>query len=296
MRLTSNPSTIFASVFFLLAVSGSLMGCAHTETKAQTNRDAKTSLPPALSKTVFAESRGCFLLYDMKKDAFVKVVGEEICRERFVAASTFKVPLAVMAFDSGALRDEKQILKWDGKKESRPELNQDHDARTWMRDSVVWFSKRLTPKIGLSKIQKYLRDFKYGNEDMSGGLKEAWLVSPGLPEPALRISAYEQVEFLKNLWRDLLPVSKRSMQLTREITFLETSPQGYRLNGKTGSNFFDRERTKHLGWFVGHIEKEGQEYLVATVFSDLDPSIEPGFGGPRAKQMTKDWLASENLW
>ncbi len=291
MRSVSLTSS-FAAVLFTLA----LIGCAHKDAKTSNLTSAKPALPESLQKSVFAESRGCFLLYDMKSDAFIKVVGEEICRERFVASSTFKVPLAVMAFDSGALRDEKQILKWDGKKESRPEVNRDHDAQTWMRDSVVWFSKRLTPKIGLAKIQKYLRDFKYGNEDMTGGLREAWLVSPGLPDPALRISAYEQVEFLKSLWRDQLPVSKRAMQLTREITYLETSPQGYRLNGKTGSNFFDREHTKHLGWFVGHIEKDGREYLVATVFSDLDPSIEPGFGGPRAKMMTKQWLASENLW
>lgn len=282
-------------VFLVLStvLSVVFIGCSHSPVAPVP--ETASPLPPALAKTVFAESRGCFLLYEMKTNSFRKVVGEEICRERFVASSTFKVPLAVMAFDFGALRDEKQVLKWDGKVDSRKEVNRDHDARTWMRDSVVWFSQRLTPKIGLKKIEKYLHDFKYGNEDMTGGLQEAWLVSPALPEPSLRVSAYEQIEFLKKLWRDELPVSKRAMRLARKITYLETSPGGFLLNGKTGSNFFDPERTKHLGWFVGHLEKEGREYLFATVFSDLHPSID-GFGGPRAKQMTKDWLASEGLW
>lgn len=201
-----------------------------------------------------------------------------------------------MAFDAGVLKDENVVLKWDGKKDSRPEVNRDHDAKTWMRDSVVWFSQRLTPEIGSKRLQKYLHDFHYGNEDMKGGLTQAWLVAPNAKGPALKISAYEQLEFMKALWSDALPVSKRAMKLTREITYLETSPQGFVLNGKTGSNFYDSDRRQRLGWFVAHIARGDQEYIAVTNFRDLEKGKHDLVGGPQAKQMTKDQLVALGLW
>ncbi len=247
-------------------------------------------------KDPFAGVNGCFLLYNMKTQTFEKVIGESSCRERFVACSTFKVPLAVMAFDAKVLKDENQVLKWDGIKNDREALNHDHDAKTWMRDSVVWFSQRLTPKLGKKKLQKYLHAFKYGNEDMSAGITNAWLVSPGSQSPALKISPYEQVEFMKNLWTDNLPATKRAQNLTREITFLETSPNGFKLNGKTGSNYYDKEKKLSLGWFVSHIQNGEKEYIAVTNFSDLTPTTDSSYGGLRAKQITKDILAEQGLW
>ena len=138
----------------------------------------------------FPKMKGCFLLYNMKTGQFDKIIGQKNCQERLSPCSTFKVPLAVMAFDSGVLKDESVILKWDGKKGPRAVTNRDQNAKTWIRDSVVWFSQRLTPQIGKRKIDLYLIDFNYGNEDFSAGLTRAWLVPPGSKEPGLRISAY----------------------------------------------------------------------------------------------------------
>jgi beta-lactamase class D len=248
----------------------------------------------------FAGAKGCFLLYDMKSKSFKKVIGEENCRERFVACSTFKVPLSVMAFDSGVLKDESQVLKWNGEKGFLKSHDQDHNAKTWMRDSVVWFSQRLTPQLGREKVQQYLHDFKYGNEDFSGDITHAWLVSPGDNDPAVKISAYEQVEFMKNLWTDNLPVSKRATRITRDLTFLETSPHGFKLNGKTGSNYYDHDYQKEkrlgFGWFVSHLEKGDQEYIAVANLSDLTPTDQKQYGGLRAKQITKKILMDEGLW
>ena len=138
-------------------------------------------------KNYFPEQKGCFLLYNMKTGLFDKVIGEENCRERFVACSTFKIPLAVMAFDAGVLKDENQVLKWDGSKGFLDSHNQDHNAKTWMQHSVVWFSKKLTPPMGQEKFQRYLHEFHYGNEDLSGGITQAWLISPAEKMPSLDI-------------------------------------------------------------------------------------------------------------
>lgn len=263
------------------------LGCA-----GSAPRPASTEAPV----DPFAGAQGCFLLYDLKNDKFEKIVNEENCRERLPACSTFKVPLAVIAFEEGVLKDENTILKWDGKKDARPEVNRDHDAKSWMSESVVWFSQHLTPKIGESRMKKYLSDFQYGNQDLSEGLTRAWLVSPAEKDKGLRISGFEQVEFMKKLWNEDLPVSKRSQRLARELTFLETSPSGALLHGKTGSNYYDSERKVRLGWFVAHVEKDDREFIAVTRFSDTLPTDEPLYGGAKAKQITKKILESSGLW
>lgn len=255
-----------------------------------------SSVKEKVDPDYFPKMDGCFLLYNMGTQQLEKVIGNERCAQQLPACSTFKVPLAVIAFDSGILKDEKQILKWDGKVESRPEVNRDQNAQTWMRDSVVWFSQRLAVRLGPKKFQSYLDRLEYGNRDLSAGLTSAWLISPAAKGSALKISGYEQIEFLKKLWRDQLPASKRSQALTREITYLETSPQQFRLSGKTGSNFYDKDRKVHLGWFIGHLQKGDQEYLVVTNLSDREPTDQPGFGGARAKAIAKTILADLKLW
>lgn len=246
-------------------------------------------------KNPFAGMRGCFLLYNVNTSKFEKEIGDT-CRERFPACSSFKVPLAVMAFDSGTLKDEKVTSKWDGKQRLLPQWNKDHNAESWMKESVVWFSQRLTPKLGEKKLQKYLQDFNYGNKDISTGLTTAWLNSPSDARGSLAINAYEQVEFMKKLWSNKLPASKRAMELTRKITYLETSPHGYRLSGKTGSNFYDPERKIQLGWFISHVSNGKNEYISVTNLSDITPIETNLFGGQRARAITKDMLTDLGLW
>lgn len=286
--------------YFLIAILASSFsaGCAHRSGPTGPSERAEDQAPPAISQSPFQNAEGCFLLYNLTKQSFEKEVGGDFCKERFSASSTFKVPLAVMAFDSGVLKDENQILKWDKKIGDREVLNKDHNAKTWMSDSVVWFSQRITPRLGKRKLEKYLEYFNYGNQDLRGGRDIAWLISPS-KEVALKISAYEQIDFLKKLWTDDLPATEAALKLTREITFLETSPQGRRLSGKTGSNFFDEEKTIHLGWFIAHLGPDvakGDEYLAVVVFKDLEPMSRGNYGGPRAKQMLKDFLAADGKW
>lgn len=244
----------------------------------------------------FQGRKGCFLLYDMKAAKIVQTIGEENCTERFPACSSFKVPLAVIGFDSGIVKDENTVWKWDDVKRDRDVQNRDHNAKTWLSESIVWFSQKITRDLGMKRMKEYLKKFQYGNKNLSQGLTTAWLVSPADRGPALKISAYEQVEFMKKLWTDKLPVSKRSMALTRELIFLETSPKGYRLSGKTGSNYYDKEKKQHFGWFVAHLQKGDEQYIAVTNFSDLGPSTEEGYGGPKAKAVTKKILESRGLW
>lgn len=271
----------------VILILSSFLGCSSK------NKIAETT-PKEVD--VFGGRKACFLLYNVKTKVFEKIVGEEVCREQFPSCSSFKVPLAVIAFDSGILKDENQVLKWDGIKDDREVANKDHNAKTWMSDSIVWFSQRITAKLGKPKFQKYLNKFNYGNKDISAGITNAWLVSPAAQTPALKISAYEQVDFMNKLWSNNLPASKRAIKLTQDIIYLETSPNGFKLSGKTGSNFYDANKKMHFGWFIAHIQKEDQEYISVVNISDIKPSDEPGYGGMKAKAITKSLLSAQGLW
>jgi len=181
-------------------------------------------------------------------------------------------------------------------KDEREVANKDHTAKTWMRDSIVWYSQRITKKLGKKRFQQYLDAFDYGNRDFDDGLTTAWWKPAPDAKGAIQISAYEQVEFLKKLWKGTLLAKPRAMKLARETTYLETSPNGYKLHGKTGSNFFDKKRDRRQGWFIAHLERGGEEYIVVTNFSDSKPTDEKGYGGLRAKEITKQILAEEGLW
>ena len=206
---------------------------------------------------VAAQDADCFILYDLEQDKVVAREGGDRCAERASPCSTFKVPLALMAFDAGALKDETSQRTWDGTTFSREAWNKDQTAASWMRDSVVWFSQRLTTEMGLDKVKAYLAGFDYGNGDMSGGLTKAWL------ESSLLISPDEQLRFWTRFWREQLPVSKHAYEMTKKITLVETSPRGWTLHGKTGSG-----GRSVGGWFVGHVAKGERAYVFVTRYRD----------------------------
>lgn len=245
------------------------------------------------------EMSACFLLYDLKSQKFVKEYNPKRCKLRQAPCSTFKVVLAAMAFDDGILKDENTTFKWNGQKQFLDIWNQDHTAASWMKESVVWYSQVITKKMGRPKLQKYLHQFHYGNEDMSGGLTDAWLTPAPFSkqvQPSIAISGYEQIEFMKKLWTNQLPVTPHAHELTQKITLLEITPKGYALSGKTGSGFFDLTSNRRIGWFIAHIKGNGQEYLSVLNFHDLHDQQKTEFGGMVARKLTKEFLIKQGLY
>ena len=236
---------------------------------------------------LFQGKDGCFILYDLKADKIVNHYNESRCSLRVSPCSTFKIAIALMAFDKGILQDEKTTYKWDGVDRGNLNWNRDTSAADWIKYSVVWFSQRITPHLGAATVRDYLAEFDYGNRDISGGLTNFWLGS------TLKISADEEIQFLKKLWRNELPVSYRAMQLTREIMYIETTPSGLKLSGKTGSHWTSKNA---LGWFVGHLEGSGAEYLVAVNYSGDNPPDTKSHPGIIAEDMSKKILEDLKLY
>lgn len=241
---------------------------------------------------LFKGKAGCFILFDLGAGKITAEYNELRCKERLFACSTFKIPLSLMAFDLGLLKDETSLIKWDGVDRGTGGWNRDQTARSWLKNSTVWVSQRLTPRIGRKRMQGYLAGFGYGNQDMSGGLTSAWLSS------TLKISAEEQLDFLKRLWRARLPVSARAAALTRKSIYSEASASGAVMSGKTGSGFLeghDKRNGRQVGWFEGHLSSGGREYVFVTNFSDISAPTS-GPAGFAAKEITTSILTEMKLY
>jgi len=242
---------------------------------------------------VFAGKDACFILYNIYTNRIVEEYNPKRCKERIAPNSTFKVPLSLMAFDKGVIT-ESTVFKWDGQKREMESWNQNQTPRTWEQYSVLWVSQQITPKLGMKTIKNYLAAFKYGNQDFgdkgkNNGLTNAWLSG------SLKISAYEQLQFFKNMYNYNLKISHMAVDNTMQNIYLgKLTGDGWDWYGKTGSgrrNISYQGKSQRIrdGWFVGCLEKPDEAYVVITNLSDIKTPVGADnniSGGPQAKELT----------
>lgn len=159
---------------------------------------------------------------------------------RFSPASTYKIPHTLFALDSGAVRDEFQVFKWDGVKRDFEPHNQDQTLRSAMRNSAVWVYELFAKAIGEAKAGEYLRTTGYGNADPSTDRGNYWI------NGNLRISPLEQLAFLGRLYRNELPFRLEHQRLVKDLMIVEAG-RTWILRAKTGWD-------GNSGWWVGWVE------------------------------------------
>jgi len=238
------------AVSFLLVLL--LSGCA----EAQVNYTQDLS-------AFFGNTTGAFVLYDLKNDRYIRH-NEKRCRERFSPKSTFKIPNSLVGLETGVIKDSEFVIPWNRQKyppqdnwNTEPFIHwaQDHTLRSAIKYSVVWYYRELALRVGQQQMKKYLNALSYGNQQTGERVDEFWL------DNSLKISADEQVEFLKAFYAEKLPISKRSIGIVKDILVLEQIP-AYRLSAKTGGGSI--AEGKIIGWFVGYLETGGNVYFFAT--------------------------------
>ena len=215
-------------------------------------------------------------MYDVRKDTYFRYNPKRAAR-RFSPCSTFKIANTLIGLETGAVPDEKTIVKWDREKHPREDWwdevlkpmgidwARDHNLTTAFAQSVVWFYRDMANRIGREEMGTFLERFDYGNRDMSGGLDAFWL------ESTLEISADEQVEFLKKVQDEKLGLSARTMEIARRV-FVAEEGDGYTLRAKTGSG--SGGDGEYLGWYVGWIERGEDVYVFAFNLSGDTPDIQ----------------------
>jgi len=208
--------------------------------------------------------KGCFVLYDLKNDSYLKYNSSR-CAERFIPASTFKIFNSLIGLETGAVKDEFEIFKWDSINRSYDSWNQDLDMVKAFKYSGVWYYQELARRIGEKKMQKYISSNHYGNEDISGGIDLFWL------NGGIGISANEQIEMLKKLYHNELKFSQRSMDIVKRIMIYDQNDE-YTIRAKTGWALRVEDQ---VGWFVGYVEKGSDVYFFAINLQSKKP--EDGF-------------------
>ena len=235
-------------------------------------------IPPAQANAA-PDVIECTVILDQQSGAALVRTGT--CDERFTPMSTFKVPLALIGYDAGILKDERTPRwdydpKFDAPKRARKPV----DPTIWEADSILWYSQELTRKLGARTFGAYIRKLDYGNRDTAGrpgrddGLTESWLSS------SLVISGDEQANFMRRVVERELPVSREAMEMTVRIMPVFKDAGGWTVQGKTGSGWLRRkngelDRTRPVGWFVGWAEKDGRKVAFARLRIAIEKAKEP---------------------
>lgn len=205
-------------------------------------------------------SEACTFVLSKDGDTPFVVVNPERAATPMTPFSTFKIPNTLIALESGVVQAEEQQLTFDQKR---------YPVKSWwpkvwysapmsLRDafqvSAVPIYQEIATRIGERKMQQALRDFQYGNRDISSGLDTFWL------NGSLKISALEQVSFLHRLFAGELPLSAQTLADFREIMVVEDTDE-YTLFAKTGGG--NLAKGQALGWYVGVVEREDHNYYFA---------------------------------
>ena len=247
-----------------------LFSCAPASPKAASME--RTDL-----KDFFKGADGAFVLYDRNANSYTRY-NPERCAEQFLPASTFKILNGLIGLETGVIPDEDYVIKWDGHEWPINEWNRDHTFKSAIQNSVVWYFQELARRVGPERMKKYVEAAGYGNKNIGGPIDSFWL------DGDLRISANEQVEFLKRFFANDLPFSKRSMDIVKSILVVDRQDT-FTLSGKTGSVVRVKE---YQGWFVGYLETKDNVYIFATNMASSSPD---GFAnGAAARQITLDIL------
>ena len=203
---------------------------------------------------------GSFSMYDLKKDTYTLCHPEQF-RNQFTPASTFKICNSLIGLESGVIKDENFVIKWDGVERSIKKWNKDHDLKTAYKNSSVPYYQELARRVGPERMYLLLNKAGYGNADTSGGLDRFWL------DGGLRVSPQQQIDFLKRLYENKLPFSKRSMDIAKRIMIEEESAQ-YTLRTKTG---LGEQDGRTIGWYVGYVTTMDNVYFFATCIQSTKP-------------------------
>jgi beta-lactamase class D len=232
-----------------------------------------------------AKSSACFLLWEIGVGE-VRRNPSEACRTRVSPASTFKIPHALAALDTGVISSIDETIAYDGKATSRELWRRDHTLRSAMHYSVLWYFQRIAERLGPARESEYLHRLAYGNEDSSSGLTTFWLGQ------SLQITPEEQQAFLLRLYAGNLPIKKAAIDAVKTTLiqprgvvmnaaganpFNAPWPEDVVVSTKTGSA--NDTSGRGIRWLIGHVQRGTHAFIfvscvVGTRELDANAAIE----------------------
>jgi len=203
---------------------------------------------------------GCFVLFSQSDDITIRYNSAQ-CDSGYIPASTFKIPNSVIALEESVVKDTNQVFNWNGYNWPNEVWNRNHTLKSAMKYSCIWVYFEIAEKIGIEKYYDYVKLFDYGNKNLTGPPTRFWLAGE------FRISANQQIEFLRKFYNYQLQVSKRSIDIVKDLIIIDHTDY-YTLSGKTGGGMINN--TDYIMWLVGYVEKDSQVYFYALNFKTQD--------------------------
>ncbi|MEW5009808.1 MAG: penicillin-binding transpeptidase domain-containing protein [Cycloclasticus sp.] len=170
--------------------------------------------------------------------------------ERFIPASTFKIPNTLIVLEEGLIKDPADVIKWDGVKREYASWNKDQTLKSAFQYSCVWCYQRYAKQVGNQKYRAYLRKLHYGNTLTGNDISRFWL------DGELKISVQEQINFMRKVHSEELPIQNKHLKTLKNIMLSETH-KNYTIWSKTGWSGKD-------GWYVGYLLIDNKTWLFAN--------------------------------
>lgn len=196
---------------------------------------------------------GSFLLYDPLANQYT-MYNKSNAKKGYLPASTFKIPNTLIGLETCTITDPNEKIKWDGVKRQIESWNQDTDLQMAFTNSTVWYYQRIARMVGEKPMQQWVKKLRYGNQNIQGGVDQFWLSGK------MRITSYEQIDFLRRVYLHQIPVSTANIALLEKL-MIKKEGEGWILRGKTG---WTEQDGRQVGWFVGYLTKGERVYFFAT--------------------------------
>jgi beta-lactamase class D len=184
----------------------------------------------------------------------------------FLPASTFKIVNSLIGLQTGVIKNDSMVIKWDGVKRSSDAWNKDLTMYEAFRVSAVPYYQEVARRIGKDTMQYWLDTLAYGNKKISR-IDTFWL------DNSLKITPDEQLGFLKALYFNQLPFFKRNQDIVKTAMLFEDKPE-YKLSYITGWGFGDSAHKRNIGWVVGWIEENRHPYFFILNIESSEPNFD----------------------
>lgn len=205
----------------------------------------------------------------------ISIYNDKRAEKLYSPASTFKIPNTLIALNEGVVTKD-SVIVWDKKIREYESWNKDQTLLTAFKSSCVWCYQEFASKIGVEKYKKYLKELNYGNKKIGDEITRFWL------DESLKITVFEQLSFLKRLYKNELPFKVEDMNTLKEI-MIDEENEDYIIRAKTGWE-------GKYGWYVGYVETKDDVWFFAM---NIDTKTKDDL--PKRKAITLEALKIKGI-
>ncbi|MBS1916466.1 MAG: class D beta-lactamase [Bacteroidetes bacterium] len=220
----------------------------------------------SLKKYFTAENvTGCFGLFDNGRGNFTIYNLKRFRDSSYLPASTFKIVNSLIGIQTGVIKDENMVIKWDSVKRWNPDWNKDLTMAEAFKVSAVNYYQEVARRIGHDTMQRWIDTLGYGNKNISGPVDSFWLNNH------LKITPDEEMGLVKRLYFNQLPFYQRTQDIVKKVMLHEENAN-YKLSYKTG--WGNKENGNEIGWIVGWIEENKHPYFFVLNLESTNKKID----------------------